>query len=116
MISKSLAVCELFPDVTSLDIGGGFKVHRFGTEKEADLVDIAGVFSTKLNDFYKKTDRALQLEIEPGTYFIAHAGTLVAKVDDIVDTGEKGRVFLRLNTGMNDFLRSTLIIWSATPN
>ena len=108
VISKSLAVCELFPDVTSLDIGGGFKVHRFGTEKEADLVDIAGVFSTKLNDFYKKTDRALQLEIEPGTYFIAHAGTLVAKVDDIVDTGEKGRVFLRLNTGMNDFLRSTL--------
>ena len=105
---KSLAVCALFPDVTSLDIGGGFKIHRFGTEKEADLVDIADIFSTKLIDFNTKNARALQLEIEPGTYFIAHAGTLVAMVDDIVDTGEKGYTFLRLNTGMNDFLRSTL--------
>ena len=39
---------------------------------------------------------------------IAHIGTLVAKVDDIVDTGKDGYVFIRLNTGMNDFLRSTL--------
>lgn len=108
VIVKSLAVCEHFPDVTSLDIGGGYKIHRFGTEKEADLEAIAGVFSTKLNDFNTKHDRALQLEIEPGTYFIAHAGTLVARVDDIVDTGEKGYTYVRLNTGMNDFLRSTL--------
>ncbi len=108
VIDTSLKVCEKFTDVTSLDIGGGFKVHRFGSEKEADLIAITKVFSEKLGGFFEKTGREIQLEIEPGTYFIAHAGTLIAHIDDIVDTGESGFTFIRLNTGMNDFLRSTL--------
>lgn len=108
VIKKALDVCEKFVDVVSLDIGGGFKVHRYGEEKETNMHDVFGVFTEKLEAFYKKTGRTLQLEIEPGTYFVAHAGTLVAQVDDIVDTGKDGFTFLRLNTGMNDFLRSTL--------
>ena len=108
VIDTSLQVCEKFIDVVSLDIGGGFKVHRFGDEKEANMIAIAQVFSKKIAEFFEKTGRRIQLEIEPGTYFIAHAGTLVAQVDDIVDTGKNGFTFLRLNTGMNDFLRSTL--------
>jgi diaminopimelate decarboxylase len=94
--------------VAVLDIGGGYKVHRFADEQEADMVAIAAQFSERLSAFKEKTGRALHLEIEPGTYFIAHAGVLVARVDDIVDTGKGGYTFLRLNTGMNDFLRSTL--------
>ncbi len=108
VMDRALALVEDFADVTSLDIGGGYKVHRFGEEKEADMVAIMKVFSQKLTAFYKRTGRKLRLEIEPGTYLIAHAGTLVATVDDIVDTGAGGYSFLRLNTGMNDFLRSTL--------
>lgn len=108
VIDTALQVCEKFTDVVSLDIGGGFKIHRFGEEKETNLVDIAQVFSEKLTEFSEKCGRKIQLEIEPGTYFIAHAGTLIARVDDIVDTGKNGFTFLRLNTGMNDFLRSTL--------
>ena len=108
VMERSLAIAEKFTDVSSLDIGGGFKIHRYADEKEADMTAIMQTFADKLAAFYKKTGRQLRLEIEPGTYFIAHAGTLVARVDDIVDTGEGGYTFLRLNTGMNDFLRSTL--------
>lgn len=108
VIVRSLEIAEQFPDVTSLNIGGGFKVHRFGEEKEGDMEMIMGIFSKRLETFASQTGRKLKLEIEPGTYFIAHAGTLIAKIDDIVDTGEGGYHFLRLNTGMNDFLRSTM--------
>ncbi len=108
VMEKSLAVVEQFPDVTSLDIGGGYKIHRYADEKEANIPDIAALFAEQLQSFSERTGRKLHLEIEPGTYFIAHAGTLVACVDDIVDTGKDGYTFLRLNTGMNDFLRSTL--------
>ena len=108
VMDRALALVATYPDVTTLDIGGGYKVHRYGEEKEADLEAIVKVFSEKLMQFYKDTDRKIKLEIEPGTYFIAHAGTLVAQVDDIVDTGEHGYTFIRLNTGMNDFLRTTL--------
>lgn len=108
VMDRALAVAQQLPDVTSLDIGGGYKVHRYGDEKEADMKTIMQVFSEKLSAFEGQSGRSLHLEIEPGTFFIAHAGTLVARVDDVVDTGEGGYTFLRLNTGMNDFLRSAL--------
>lgn len=108
VMDRALGIVAECPDVTSLDIGGGYKIHRFGDEKESDMVAIARVFSEKLQTFAEKTGRKLHLEIEPGTYFIAHVGVLIAQVDDIVDTGKNGYTFLRLNTGMNDFLRSTM--------
>ena len=108
VMDRALSITEKFTDVTSLDIGGGFKVHRFATEAETDMVVILKMFSEKLESFYKMTGRKLRLEIEPGTYFVAHAGTLIASVDDIVDTGVNGYTFIRLNTGMNDFLRSAM--------
>lgn len=108
VMDQSLAIVGKIPQVATLDIGGGFKIHRYGDEKEADMEKIVATFNEKLTAFQEKTGREIGLEIEPGTYFIAHAGTLVAQVDDIVDTGSNGYTFLRLNTGMNDFLRTTL--------
>jgi diaminopimelate decarboxylase len=108
VMDTALSIVEQVPGATTLDIGGGYKVHRFGDEKEADMVSIVSGFSEKLQDFYTKTGREIALEIEPGTFMVAHCGTLVARVDDIVSTGPSGHTFLRLNTGMNDFLRSTL--------
>lgn len=108
VMEQALDIAREYPSVTSLNIGGGYKVHRYGEEVEADMTGIFATFSEKLTEFAKETGRELHLEIEPGTYFIARAGTLVATIDDIVDTGKYGHTFLRLNTGMNDFLRTTL--------
>ncbi len=108
VMARALEIVSLFPEVTTLDIGGGYKVHRYGEEKEADMTVIATEFKRQLEAFADATGRKLALEIEPGTYFIAHAGTLVATIDDIVDTGKNGYTFLKLNTGMNDFLRTTM--------
>ena len=108
VMAQALDIAREYQGVTSLNIGGGYKVHRYGEEVEASMTDIFATFTEKLKVFAKETGRQLHLEIEPGTYFIAHAGTLVATVDDIVDTGKYGHTFLRLNTGMNDFLRTTL--------
>jgi len=108
VIDSALQIAHQMPDVTSLDIGGGFKVSRYSGEKEANLTNISEIFSQKLIQFAESTGRRLQLEIEPGTWLVAHAGTLLAEVVDIVDTGADGRVFLRVNTGMNDFIRPTM--------
>jgi diaminopimelate decarboxylase len=104
----SLEIVERIPTASILDIGGGFKVHRYGNEKEADMPRIFEKFSQRLNEFADAHQRKLKLEIEPGTYMVAHCGTLVASVDDIVTTGPDGFNFLRLNTGMNDILRPTM--------
>lgn len=108
VITKGLEIMDKFEDAKVLDIGGGFKVHRYGDEKEAYMPEIFKVFSSKLLEYKENTGREISLEVEPGTYMVAHCGALVAQVDDVVDTGENGYKFLRLNTGMNDFLRSAL--------
>jgi diaminopimelate decarboxylase len=108
VIDAALAVAERMPQVVTVDIGGGFKVHRFGNEPETDMVEIVDVLNAKLGAFEQKTGRRLNAEIEPGTWLVAHSGCLIAKIVDIVDTGSNGFTFLRTNTGMNDFLRPAL--------
>jgi len=108
VMDTALELVDEMPDVTSLDIGGGYKIHRFADEQEADMGKILSVFATKLSDYEQRTTRKIQLEIEPGTWLVAHAGTLIAEVVDIVDTGADGHTFLRINTGMNDIIRPSM--------
>lgn len=107
-METSLAIARRMPDVTTLDFGGGYKVSRAAGEHETDMQQVGAVFAEKLQAFAKETNRELKLEIEPGTWLVAHAGVLLAQVDDIVDTGSEGHVFLRINTGMNDFIRPAM--------
>ncbi len=108
VMDEALKILVKMPTVTTLDIGGGYKIHRYGSEQETDIVEVLKIFKSKLSDFEKKTKRKISLEIEPGTFMVAHAGVLVAKIVDIVDTGKNGRIFLKINTGMNDILRPSL--------
>lgn len=107
-MDKALHVVERMPDVATLDIGGGYKIARTVEEREADMLQISSIFSDKLNAFATATGRKLCLELEPGTWLVGHAGMLLAEIVDIVDTGEGGYTFLRVNTGMNDFLRPAM--------
>jgi diaminopimelate decarboxylase len=44
----------------------------------------------------------LKLEIEPGTFLVANAGTLLTSVQDIVSTGAGGHEFIKLDSGMTE--------------
>lgn len=104
----ALDVVRKMPQVETIDIGGGYKVHRYGSEQETDMHAVATIFAEQLSHFASETGRKLHIEIEPGTWLVAHSGTLLAQIVDIVDTGKAGFNFLRLNTGMNDILRPSL--------
>lgn len=108
VMDTALAVVRRMPDVTVLDIGGGYKVSRAPGERETDMRLVADEFRIRLEAFAHETNRQLRVEIEPGTWLVAHAGVLLAQVDDIVDTGSDGYTFLRLNTGMNDIIRPAM--------
>ncbi|MCF7832971.1 MAG: diaminopimelate decarboxylase [Candidatus Marinimicrobia bacterium] len=104
----NLDAVKEFPDVTTLNMGGGFKIGRLADEKTTDLMQIGSKVKTFFEDFYKETGRKIKLEIEPGTYLIAANGALIAEIDDKVDTGKEGYTFLKTNTGMSDILRPTM--------
>lgn len=106
VIKKSLSIVEQLPDVDTLDIGGGYKVARMPDEQSTDMGEVSAVFAEELEDFASRTGREIKLEIEPGTYLVALAGTLLGRVEDIVSTDTYR--FLRLNVGMNAILRPSL--------
>jgi diaminopimelate decarboxylase len=109
--AMSLEYVRAFPDVETLNLGGGFKAGRMREEKEAlpdDLSVVSEVVSSKLQRFYEETGRQLHLEIEPGTFLTANAGSLVTTIHDIVDTGKDGYTFLKIDGGMTELLRPAL--------
>lgn len=104
----SLEIAARLPDVTTLSLGGGFKVARMEYEVSADLQAIGRRIVEDFQAFEAQYGRALHLEIEPGTFLVANAGALVCSVIDVVDTGAQGYAFIKIDSGMTELLRPSL--------
>jgi diaminopimelate decarboxylase len=107
-IERTLELVERFPDVTVVDVGGGFKIGRMDGDKSTDMKAVGQTLREHLLAFAERTGRQLHLEIEPGTFLVANAGIIVARVEDVTDTGPEGFKFIKLNTGMTEILRPSL--------
>ena len=94
-----------FEDVEILDLGWGFKKAIMSYEQDANLQEIWKSVTKTFEKFYEQTGRKIHLELEPGKYMVINACSVIAKVDDIVDTGENGFTFIRTNTGMTEMPR-----------
>ena len=108
LMQAGISALEHFTDATVLNLGGGFKLPYMRGEKGADLPAIGQIAAKYLKDFEAQTGRQIHFEAEPGRYLVARAGSLIATVIDRSDTGEHGDEFLKLNTGMNDILRTPM--------
>ena len=108
--TKSLSFCEIWDTVTTLNLGGGYKVGRNPGEPSTDLQEVGLPVSDAFREFAKNNGgRELKLEIEPGTYLVAMAGAVVTTVQDkVYTTGDDGHTFLKLDAGMTDVLRPSL--------
>jgi len=104
----SLELVRRFPDVRTLNLGGGYKVARMPDDIGADLQAIGAPVADKFRAFARETGREIHLEVEPGTYLVANACALLSRVHDIVSTGEDGYAFLKIDTGMTELLRPSL--------
>lgn len=91
-----------------LNLGGGYKVGRMSYEYSTDIVKVGQPVKSELENFFASTGRKLHLEIEPGTFLVANAGSLLSTVQDIVSTKPSGHVFLKLDSGMTEVLRPSL--------
>ncbi len=106
--TESLKSLTKFPDVDTVDLGGGFKIARVPGEKESDLQIVGAAVQKALEQVFENTGRQLKLEIEPGNFMAANIGGILSGIQDIVDTGPEGYTFLKLDTGMTEILRPSL--------
>jgi diaminopimelate decarboxylase len=104
----SLSLVRQFPDATTLNLGGGYKVGRMSFEKTTDLAQIGQPILEKFKTLQSETGRSIRLEIEPGTFLLANACSLVTTIQDVVHTGKEGYHFLKLDAGMTEILRPAL--------
>jgi len=102
----SLKLCEVFPDVKTLNLGGGFKVARMHDEVSTDIHKVGEHIKRSFESFRERTGRALHLEIEPGNYLCTSAGSLVCTIQDVTSTSRYD--FLKLDSGMTEILRPML--------
>lgn len=85
-----------------LDLGGGFGVSYKG-DAYARPADFAPVIADTTKDLQA---RGVRIQLEPGRYIAAEAGTLVTKVLFVKDSG--GGRFVVVDAAMNDLLRPAL--------
>lgn len=101
----SLEVVLDFPDVQTLNLGGGFKIDRMDPSKSIRFAEAFIPVKEAFEKFAQQTGRKLKLEIEPGTFLAANSCVVVAKAVDVVDTGQQGYRFIKLDASMTELLR-----------
>lgn len=100
-MKKGLEIVKRFPTVTTLNMGGGFRVAGMNYEDATDINQVGREMSRAIKKLNMETGREIHLEIEPGTALIANAGYILTEVIDKVNTGSVGMEFLKINGGMN---------------
>ncbi|MDD7986801.1 diaminopimelate decarboxylase [Lentisphaera marina] len=106
--SLTLAVARQLPEVKTLNLGGGFKVARHAGEVSTSIEAVGQTVADVLKKEAEETGRNYHLELEPGTFLVANAGSLVCSIDDITHTGDDGYTFLKINAGMDMLTRPAL--------
>lgn len=104
----SLSLVQRFPEVVTLNLGGGFKIDRMNDAHSTNLQLVGTPIRTAFKTLAEATGRKVHLEIEPGTYLMANSCALLASIQDKVSTGPNGFEFLKLDTGMTEILRPCL--------
>lgn len=103
---KLLETAGEFPDLESLDFGGGFGVPYLPEEKSFDFKIFGAEITKKMSNFCKKYGRELTMILEPGRFLVAESGILLATVTEIKNNPKRN--FVGIDTGFNHLIRPIL--------
>jgi diaminopimelate decarboxylase/aspartate kinase len=99
--AELVRVAEQFPNVASIDLGGGLGVPEKPGDKALDLDSLDASL-----DEIRKAYPKYRLWLEPGRYMVARAGVLLTHV---TQTKGKGAMkYVGVGTGMNSLIRPAL--------
>lgn len=98
-----LELTDQFPDVTIVDLGGGFKVPYKEEEKGTDMQLLGEKMAETFAAFKEKTGRTFQVWFEPGKFLVSDCGYFLVKAN-IIKKGPS-RTFVGVNSGFNHLIR-----------
>jgi diaminopimelate decarboxylase len=103
--ADTLKLARTFGPVSTLNLGGGYRVKGLQTETEIDYQDIGTRLRRLFEEYARETGTKPRLEIEPGTFLVANCGSLVTSVVDVISTGNDGHEFIKLDAGLTEVIR-----------
>ncbi len=92
-----------FPEVSFLDLGGGFKVAYKEKDPTTDIAALAHEINIFLTGLEKTHLRQFECWFEPGKYLVSEAGYLVTKVNVLKDFNNIA--FAGVDSGLNHLIR-----------
>jgi diaminopimelate decarboxylase/aspartate kinase len=95
------ALTQRFPDVHTIDLGGGLGVPERLGQQGVVLPEFGAALAA-----LKAAHPKLKMWIEPGRYLVAEAGVLLAQVTQLKGKGEVQ--YVGVATGMNSLIRPAL--------
>ena len=98
---KLVLIAERFPDVTTIDLGGGLGVPEKPGDESFDL-DRLDQTLAEIQEAYPQ----FKLWLEPGRFLVAHAGVLLTRCTQTKGKGEMR--YIGVGTGMNSLIRPAL--------
>jgi diaminopimelate decarboxylase/aspartate kinase len=99
--SVLVGLVKRFPDVKAIDVGGGLGVPDRVEGRELDLAKLDAALAK-----VKAAMPGVDLWLEPGRYFVANAGVLLARVTQT--KVKSGIRYVGVATGMNSLIRPAL--------
>ncbi|MXX49943.1 MAG: diaminopimelate decarboxylase [Chloroflexi bacterium] len=97
-LDKALEIAGSFPQIHTINIGGGLPVAYRYTVSLPPLGDLVAAIASRLRGYH--------VLLEPGRAIVADAGVLLAEV--LYVKRQAGQVFYIVDAGMNDLLRPAL--------
>jgi diaminopimelate decarboxylase len=92
-----------FKELSSIDLGGGFKVPYKEGDAETDIPLLAQKVQEAFDNHPNPNGKHLQVWFEPGKFLVSGSGYLLAEVNVIKETA--ATTFVGLNTGFNHLIR-----------
>ena len=98
-----LGLSEHFPEMSIVDLGGGFKVPYKEGEVGTDMQLLGEKMAETLEAHTSKTGKAFKVWFEPGKYLVSECGYFLVKAN-IIKQGAS-RTFVGVNSGFNHLIR-----------
>ncbi len=92
-----------FRELSSIDLGGGFKVPYKKGDAETDIPLLAKKVDEAFANHPNPNGKHLQVWFEPGKFLVSAAGHFITQVNVIKETAST--TFVGLNTGFNHLIR-----------
>jgi len=94
-------VARRFPEVRTLDLGGGLGVPERHGQAPLDLEAVDRTLG-----LFKEAHPDIEIMLEPGRYLVAEAGVLLTRVTQLKSKGDLR--YVGVDTGMNNLIRPAL--------